>query len=78
MNELLKKTPVSVSDLQAEWTNIRARRREEGEDEDEQEQEEIAESEAFQAKALSDSSLVSPTLRYSKKKPSLDFKPEDY
>ncbi|GMF25587.1 unnamed protein product [Phytophthora fragariaefolia] len=78
MNELLKKAPVSVSDLQAEWTNIRAHRREEGEDEDEQEQEEIAESEAFQAEALSDSSLVSPTLRYSKKKPSLDFKPEDY
>ncbi|KAG6597984.1 Oxidation resistance protein 1 [Phytophthora cinnamomi] len=78
MNELLKKAPVTVNDLRAEWAEIRARRLEEAEDEDEQEQEELVEDEALQAAALSDPSLLTPPLRYSKKKPSFDVKPDDY
>ncbi|KAE8892781.1 hypothetical protein PF005_g3817 [Phytophthora fragariae] len=78
MNELLKKAPVTVSDLQAEWAEIRARRLEETEDDDGLEQEELIEDEVLQAAALSDPSLLSPPLRYSKKKPSFDVRPDDY
>ncbi|KAL3671520.1 hypothetical protein V7S43_003440 [Phytophthora oleae] len=79
MNELLKKAPVTVNDLRVEWDRIRTRHVEESEDEEElEEQGELVEDEALRIAALSDPSLLSPPLRYSKKKPSFDFNPDDY
>ncbi|GMF10171.1 unnamed protein product [Phytophthora lilii] len=79
MNELLKKAPVTVNDLRVEWEEIRAQRLEEAEeDAEEEDQGELVENEALRIAALSDPSLLSPPLRYSKKKPSFDVKPDDY
>ncbi|KAH7474524.1 TLD domain-containing protein 2 [Phytophthora ramorum] len=82
MNELLKKAPVTVNDMRMEWGEIRTRRLEEVEEEEEEEEEEqggLIEDEALRIAGLSaDPSLVSPPLRYSKKKPSFDFNPDDY
>jgi hypothetical protein len=79
MNELLKEAPVTVNDMRVEWEEIRTRRLEEAEEEvGEEVQEESMEDETLRNAALSDPSLLSPPLRFSKKKPSFDFKPDDY
>ncbi|EEY57889.1 uncharacterized protein PITG_00476 [Phytophthora infestans T30-4] len=75
--ELLKKAPVTVNDLQVEWEEIRTRRLDEGEEVLEM-QAELVDDDAFRVAALADQSLLSPPLRYSKKKPSFDYNPDDY
>lgn len=77
LNELLKKAPVTVNDLQVEWEEIRTRRLDEGEEVLEM-QAELVDDDAFRVAALADQSLLSPPLRYSKKKPSFDYNPDDY
>ncbi|ETI52532.1 hypothetical protein, variant 1 [Phytophthora nicotianae P1569] len=77
MNELLKKAPITVHDLRMEWEEIRTRRLDEGEEVLEM-QAELVEDEAFRIAELADQSLLSPPLRYSKKKPSFDYNPDDY
>ncbi|KAG3207405.1 hypothetical protein PC128_g105 [Phytophthora cactorum] len=77
LNELLKKAPVTVNDLRVEWEETRTRRLDEGEEVLEM-QAELVEDEAFRIAALADQSLLSAPLRYSKKKPSFDYNPDDY
>lgn len=73
MNELLKASPITVSDLRSEWEEMKLRRLEV-----EEETEDAVEIEVPQVGCQDDPALLSPPLRYSKKKPSFDFKADDF
>lgn len=79
MNELLKKGPVTVNDVQVEWESIRARGAAEGKEKDRKEVEAgLIENKVLQVAAFSEESLLSPPLRLSEKNLSFDYNSDDY